>query len=137
MAFVVSEMFEDPAVPTQPVIDEHADASERTYAMFMHLTLLLTSAMIPVIPALIMWTIKRKDSPFLDDHGKEAMNFQISLLLYSIVIVPIIGVLTCSIGFFILWPVVVVLGVVGMIMAAVAANKGQYFRYPACIRFIH
>lgn len=133
MAFVASEMFEDPDIPTEPVIDENADAGERTYATFMHLTLLLASAAVPVIPALIMWSIKRKDSPFLDDHGKEAMNFQISLLIY----LPVLVLGTCTVGAPIVIPGVMILGIVGMIKAAIAANKGQYFRYPACIRFIH
>lgn len=87
----------------------------------------------PVVPALVMWLIKRHESPFIDDHGKEAVNFQISLLIYSVIgglLVPF-----CFVGV----PVLIatyVLGIAGMIMAALAANRGEYFRYPATIRLI-
>jgi uncharacterized Tic20 family protein len=79
-----------------------------------------------------MWLIKKDTSPFLDDHGRESVNFQISLLIYMI----LGGVLTlCGVGFIIM-VAVPVLGLVGSIMAAVAANRGEYFRYPATIRLI-
>ena len=79
-----------------------------------------------------MWLIKRKDSPFLDDHGKEAVNFQISLVIYffisAILMVVLVGIA--------LMAAVYVLGIVGMIMASVAANRGEYYRYPMCLRLI-
>jgi uncharacterized protein len=114
------------------VTDPDATADERTYATFIHLTILLFHFVIPIIPALIMWQIKKAGSPFLDDHGKEAVNFQISLLIYFIVSAVLAAIL---IGF-VLMVGVYVLGIVGMIMAAAAANRGEYFRYPMCIRLI-
>ncbi len=114
------------------VTDPDATADERTYATFIHLTILLFHFVIPIIPALIMWQIKKARSPFLDDHGKEAVNFQISLLIYFVVSAVLSAVLIgipMMIG-------VYVLGIVGMIMGAVAANRGEYFRYPMCMRLI-
>jgi uncharacterized Tic20 family protein len=113
--------------------DPHAQEWERTYATFQHLSLLAEHFLMPVIPALVMWLIKRERSPFIDDHGKETVNFQLSLVLYYF-----IGLITLKacIGV----PILIatyVLGLVGMVMGAVAASKGRYFRYPACIRIIH
>lgn len=122
----------NPSMTPGRVIDPDASPAERTYATFTHLTLLLAHAAIPVVPALIMWLIKRKDSPFLDDHGKEAVNFQISLVIY-IVLSAILSVILVG---FVLMALVYVLGIVGMIMGAVAANRGEYFRYPMCLRLI-
>jgi len=119
------------------VVDSQAAEWERTYSMFTHLTLLAVHFLpFPVIAPLVMWLIKRDQSPFVDDHGREAINFQISLLIYALVVVPVAAVLTCGIGA-ILWLGVWALGIVGMILAAVAAHRGQYYRYPATIRFLH
>lgn len=118
------------------VVDATAQEWERTYAMFTHLSLLTIHFLMPVIPALVLWLVKRERSPFIDDHGREAVNFQISLVLYALIVVPIVGLLTCGIGW-VLWLGVYVLGLVGMILAAIAANKGEYYRYPACVRFLH
>src|SRR4051794_36799845 len=81
------------------LVDPLALQWERTYAMFNHLTLLVVHFFpVPVIPALIMWLIKRDRSPYIDDHGREAINFQLSLVLYALVVVPIAAIITCGIG---------------------------------------
>ena len=116
------------------LVDPHAQEWERLYATFTHLTLLLFHVAIPVAPAVVMWLIKREKSPFVDDHGREAINFQISLLLYYILgglLVP-----ACGLGL-VLIIAAYALGIVGMILASVAANKGEYYRYPATVRFLH
>jgi uncharacterized Tic20 family protein len=125
----------DPTRSDGPLVDGQAQEWERTYAMFNHLSLLTFHVMLPVIPALVLWLVKRDRSPFVDDHGREAVNFQLSLVLYALVVVPVTGLLTCGVGA-LLWIAVYALGVVGMILASVAANRGEYYRYPACVRFI-
>lgn len=107
---------------------------ERTYSMFMHLTtLVMHTILVPIVPALIMWQIKKDESAFVRDHGKEVLNFQISLLIYGLVCVPLIY--ACGIGIPLMLGVYA-LGIFGMVMGAVAANKGRYYRYPACLRLI-
>ena len=114
------------------LVDPQAREGERIYALLLHLTNLL-HVPFPVVPALVMWLIKKDDSPFIDDHGREAINFQISLLIYYV----ISGVLVlCGIGV-VLAAAVWVLGLVAMVMAAAAANRGEFYRYPATIRFLH
>jgi uncharacterized Tic20 family protein len=107
---------------------------ERTYSTFEHLSLLAAFAGFPIIPCLIMWLIKREQSVFVDDHGKEALNFQISLAIYTAAGFLIFWCFPLSI---LLWTAVAILGLVGMIQGAVAANHGRYYRYPATIRLLH
>lgn len=120
----------NPAAPhADPFHDPHAVEWERTYSMFMHLTLLAVHVFVPVVPALIMWLIKKAESPFVDDHGKEALNFQISMTIYAIAAgITGIGLL--------LVPVIYVVGIIGMVRAAIAASKGRYHRYPVTIRLV-
>lgn len=91
------------------------------------LTLLghIVLSLVAIIAPIIMWNIKKDESPFLDDHGREAINFQISLIIYSILIIPA-GILTCGIGF-IFFPVPIY---------AIAANRGEFYRYPMTMRFL-
>ena len=102
--------------------------------MFSHLTaFLLPVFWIPVIPALIMWRMRRHESPFIDDHGREIVNFNLSMVIYGVVSALLTP--TC-IG----WVFVVALYIIGYIaaiMGAMAAGKGRYFRYPICLRFLH
>ncbi len=119
--------------------DPTASSEERTYGLFLHLVGLLSLASIPVpvaglIGSAIMWKVKSDTSPYLDDHGRDAVNFQISLLVYhiafAILIVPTLGLST--LGYF----VTLVLALVGCIRGAMASNRGEYYRYPMTIRFL-
>lgn len=116
------------------VVDPHAGEGERLYAMFTHLSLIAAHALVPIVPALVMWLIKKDRSPFIDDHGREAINFQISLIVYAIG-VAVLGLITCGAGW-ILWVPLYALGIVGMILAAISANRGEFYRYPMTIRFL-
>jgi len=85
-----------------------------------------------LLPPLIVWLMKRDESPELDAHGKEAVNFQLSMLIYNVVAAVFCLIL---IGFFflaILW----VLNAVLVIIAAIKASDGEFYRYPMTIRFI-
>ncbi len=105
---------------------------QRTWGLFMHLSTIVSLTLCPVVPGVIMWLIKRKDSSYLDDTGKEVLNFQITLILYFI----LSGILTVVIVGIPLALAVFALAVVGIIKGTIAGNKGRYFRYPMCIRMI-
>lgn len=90
---------------------------------------------IALLAVLILWLLKREQSPFVDDHGREALNFQISILIYALLVVPLAALLTCGLGLVLIIPVAV-LDVVGCVRGAQAAHAGHYYRYPACIRFV-
>src|SRR4029077_10584688 len=80
----------------------------------------------------IVWLAKRDDSPEIDAHGKESLNFQISMLIYNAVAAVFCLVL---IGFFFL-AALRVLNAVFVIVASIQASDGKFYRYPMTIRFI-
>lgn len=81
---------------------------------------------------LAVWLLKRDEDPFIDAHGKEAVNFQLSMILAAIVSAVLIVVL---VGFLLLGIVFIAM-VVFPIIAAMKARDGEMYRYPATIRFI-
>jgi len=109
----------------------------RMWAMFCHLAgfaglLPITPAFGSIIVPLIIWQIKKNDFPFVDEHGKEAVNFQISILMYSLICIPFCCI---CIGFIFL-AVVGIIDIVCLLIASIKANNGEHYRYPICIRFI-
>jgi Uncharacterized protein conserved in bacteria len=81
---------------------------------------------------LIVWLMKRGDSPEIDAHGKESLNFQISMLIYDAV-AAILCIVLIGIPILIaLW----ILNTVFVIIASVKASEGKFYRYPFTIRFI-
>jgi uncharacterized Tic20 family protein len=85
-----------------------------------------------LIGPLIVWLAKRDDSPEIDAHGKESLNFQISMLIYNVIAAVFCLVL---IGFFFL-AVLWVLNAVFVIVASIQASDRKFYRYPITIRFI-
>jgi uncharacterized protein len=85
-----------------------------------------------IIPPLIVWLLKRGDSPEIDAHGKEAVNFQLSMLIYNLVAGVFCLVLVGFVFLAVLW----VLNAVFVIIAAIQASDGKFYRYPMTIRFI-
>ncbi len=81
---------------------------------------------------LIVWLLKRGDSPEIDEHGKEALNFQISMLLYNLVAGVFCLILVGFVFLAILW----VLNAVFVIIASIQASDGKFYRYPMTIRFL-
>ncbi len=85
------------------------------------------------IPALIVWIIKKDDSAYIGDQAKEALNFQITVLIAQFIAAILAWVL---IGF-ILFPIIWVVNIVFCIIAAIASSKGETYRYPLCLRLIN
>ena len=86
---------------------------------------------------LIVWLLKRNDHRFIDEQGKESLNFQISMALYSVVgcivlAVTIIGLVLLPIF---LWSLYV-LNVLGVVLAAIKTSAGKSFRYPLILRLV-
>ena len=109
----------------------------RMWAMFCHLA--GVGGLIPVVPVigsiivpLIIWQVKKDDFKFVDEQGKEAVNFQISILIYAFVA----GLLCFACAGFALLPAVYIVDVVLLIIAALKANDGHHYKYPLTIRFI-
>jgi uncharacterized Tic20 family protein len=131
------------AKPSQTVQDspgsKETNKDARMWAMFSHLAA-LAGIVVPVIGCiiapLVVWQIKKDEFPFVDEQGKEAVNFQISILLYllvsAILWVPLSFV---CIGALIPFAISIV-DLIFMLIAAVKANEGEHYRYPLTIRFI-
>jgi len=85
-----------------------------------------------ILGPLIVWLAKRHDSPEIDAHGKESLNFQISMLIYNAIAVVFCLVL---IGFLVL-PILWVLNAMFVLVASIRASDGNFYRYPMTIRFI-
>ena len=81
---------------------------------------------------LVVWLLKRHDVPFVDEQGKEAVNFQLTMFITFV----IAAVLLIALIGFVLLPALAILDVVLLIIAAVKANDGEHYRYPFAIRFI-
>ena len=108
----------------------------RTWCVACHLSALagfVLPAFGHILGPLIVWLVKRGDSSEIDAHGKEALNFQISMLIYNIVA----GVLCLLLIGFALLAVLHILNVVFVIIAALKASEGQLYRYPLTLRLIN
>ena len=104
--------------------------SDRNFAIAMHLSPLAAFIFWPAFFApIVLWAVRKNESAFNDDHGREMTNALISFFLYHVAaIITVIGVIAL--------PVLYVIAIVNMIRGAVAAGRGEYFRYPMTIRFI-
>jgi uncharacterized Tic20 family protein len=127
-------MTEGQIPPATPTSDQSAyqgpepDKDARTMAMLCHLLAIFTGFLGP----LIIWLIKKDQSPFVDDQGKEALNFQLTMLIGWIA-----GALTtCIFIGFIILPAVIIVNLIFCIMATMKANQGIAYRYPFAIRMI-
>jgi uncharacterized Tic20 family protein len=81
---------------------------------------------------LIVWLLKRGESAEIDAHGKESLNFQLSMLIYDAVAVLLCFVLIGIPILIGLW----ILNIILVIIASIKASEGQLYRYPLTIRFL-
>ncbi len=85
-----------------------------------------------IIGPLIIWQVKKAEFPFVDDQGKEALNFNITAALAFLVAmaltIVLIGVL--------LMPAVGIAWLIFTILAAIKANNGESYRYPVSLRLV-
>ncbi len=139
---------EDPYTP--PSFPESAappaviglSSEERMWAMFGHLsalTGLLTGGIGYIVGPLIIWQVKKDTMPFAASEAKEALNFNISWLLWALILGAVTFVLMLFVIGVLLLPVLAGLGiawVVFTIIGGLKANEGKPYRYPLTIRFI-
>ncbi|WP_210433582.1 DUF4870 domain-containing protein [Zobellella endophytica] len=108
---------------------------EKNWAMFCHLSV-FAGFIIPlgnIIAPLVLWLMKRRASGYVDHHGREVLNFQITLLLAMVVCWLLALVL---IGFVLM----AVLGIAALILTIVGivkASRGEYYRYPFSLRLVN
>lgn len=123
-----------PTPPYSPAPIPMSESDSRMWAMLVHLstfTGLITGIGFLIAP-IIIWQIQKDKSAFIDYHGKEAVNFQITIAIASAISFLLTFIV---IGAFLL----IIVGIVWLvfsIIAAIKANNGEYYRYPLTIRFI-
>ena len=121
---------------TEPSIDLKPDAlpgaptaDEKNIAVLTH----LAGTIFSIFPSLIVWLLKKDDSAYIGEQARDALNFQITVLIAyaisSVLIIILIGFLAMGI----VWLGNIVL----CILAAVAASKGEHYRYPLTLRLIN
>lgn len=113
-----------PGAPVQPL----SPADEKLWATLTH----VGGIFFGFLPSLIVYLVLKDRGPFLAAHAKSALNFQLTMLIASVVA----GILTIIIIGFILLPVIGIVVIVFSIIAAMKANAGEYYTYPLSIKFI-
>ena len=123
----------DATVPP-PVPSGVPSADDKQWGMFAHLSA-LSGVVIPfgnIIGPLVVWQIKKDTLPFAADQGKEALNFNITMLIAAF-----IGfLLTFVLIGLVLLPLIGIAWLVFTILAGIKANEGVAYRYPFALRLI-
>ena len=107
----------------------------RNWALLCHLsalTGLLGNGIGYLLGPLIVWLVKRQEHPFIDEQGKEAVNFQLTMFIVFVIAL----ILSCVIIGIPILLALAILEIVAPIVAAINASNGQHYRYPLTIRFI-
>lgn len=106
-----------------------ANANDKNIAVLTH----IGGIFFGFIPSLIVWLLKKDDSPYLGEQAREALNFQITLLIGYMVAWVLTFILIGLLVFALLW----IANIILCIMAAVAVSKGEDYRYPFALRLIN
>lgn len=114
-----------PTSSTLPAVPSKDDCN---LAMLAHLLGIFTG----FIGALILWIIKKDESSFVGENAKEALNFQITLIIGYVVSMILAIIL---IGVLFLW-VLYIVNIVFSIIGAIAASKGELYKYPFAFRLV-
>jgi len=123
-----------------------ASAEERQWAMFAHLSALLGGLLTSgwggsfgfFIGPLVIWLMKKDTMPFVNDQGKEALNFAITVSIICVALL-MLTLLSLGIGALLTIPLFLAVGITSLvliIMAAIKANEGVAYRYPFAIRLV-
>jgi uncharacterized Tic20 family protein len=116
------------AAPASTSVSPGGLSDEKGMATLSHVLAIFTGFLGP----LIIWFVARDDQPFVKHHAAESLNFQIVVTIAAFVSALLMLVL---IGF-VLFPIVIIVAVVLEIMAAMAANRGEWYRYPINWRLV-
>ena len=117
----------DPNYQAQPPMSPQ---DQRLWAVLIHLGGILFS----FLPALIGYLVLKGRGEFIRQHTLEELNFQISLAIYSVAVL-LISIPTFGIGAILGLPLGIA-AIIFMIIAAVKANAGDFYRYPLIFRFV-
>lgn len=106
-----------------------ASSDDKNIAVLTH----LGGIFFCIFPGLIVWLLKKDDSPYLADQAREALNFQITVLLAYLISWVLVFVLIGVVLLGVVWLANIILS----LLAAIAASKGENYRYPFALRLIN
>lgn len=109
---------------------ELSPADQRMWAMLAHLGAILFGFLAP----LVVYLVQKDRGAYVREQSREALNFNLTLLV-AYVAVGVLGVITFGIGTLLIFPLVIV-NIVFPILAGVAANRGENYRYPVAWRIV-
>ena len=147
------------AMPYSPQALSTTSLSDRQWAASAHVLALMLALMTAWMPGIagivgagLIYLLKRDDSPFAAEHAREAINFNLSMLLYSVAAIAIgvvlVGatVLTLGLGLIVTAPAglllvfaaggIAVMWLVCSLVAGFKAWNGEHYRYPLTLRLI-
>jgi hypothetical protein len=108
---------------------DDVNANDKNIAVLTHIGGIFFS----FIPSLIVWLLKKDDSAYLGGQAREALNFQITMVIGYMAA----GVLAWVLIGFLLYPILWLINLVLCIMAAMAVSKGEDYQYPFALRLIN
>ena len=120
--------FVGPPAPFSALLGRPLTSDETTWSMLSH----IGGIVLGFIAPLVVMLTKGNESPYTKYHSVEALNFQITLAIGWVVA----GVLTTLVVGVFLYPVLFILNIVFCIMAGLAANKGETYKYPFALRLV-
>jgi len=126
-------MEESTQTPTEETPVSNAPSKDSiNMALLCHLLAIFTGIFAP----LIFWLIKKDEDEFVAYHGKEALNFVITMAILFVAtiifgIIPFIGLITILV-----FPLLCLVYLVFLILGTIGASKGQYYKYPVALRLI-
>jgi uncharacterized Tic20 family protein len=119
----------------QYIKSKDVSKEDKNLAAIMHLSILagLLLPFVGILVPIIIWVLKKNESPYIDDQGKEAINFIINIFIVGI----FVGILCMIVvGFILLVPLALYL-IIAPIVAAAKCSDGVYYKYPFIFRFIN
>lgn len=135
-----------PHVPASPTpATPRTDAERRNWAIGAHLSAVVLAFFggLAVLGPLVVYLVKKDEDTFIAEHSREALNFQLTWLIGGIVggLIAVVGtVVTVGLGLIVLVPLGIGLAIAWLvftIQAAIAASRGEYYRYPLTVRMVN
>lgn len=130
-----------PPASEPPGSSSGISSDQRQWAMFAHLSALLglVTGIGAIVGPLVIWLVKRETMPFVDDQGKEALNFNITMFGTAMVLWIVGTILLVILIGFLFYLAAFAVGVFWLVMtiiAAIKANEGVAYRYPLTLRLV-
>ena len=121
--------------------EHQPDRDEKNLAMLVHLLPFLGFLLpgVNIIIPLTIWLIKREQSPYIDHHAREELNFQITLSIvvgiWVVLKIMLIGLLLLPLVV-VIAPVIIIAVFLFMVRAAMMGSRGVYYKYPFSLRLV-